>query len=110
VVTCTPADDVRGTVTSRAPRSAGDADARLQSCSSHAATAVGDAETTSGARPTLHGRRLVEVLSLQPYLLIYNAHTEASRGVVGRGRGGTASPTFFDRGGRVPHVTPTFLD
>ena len=26
-----------------------------------------------------------------------------SRGAVGLGRGGTASPTFFDRGGRVPH-------
>jgi len=31
------------------------------------------------------------------------------RGVVGRGRGGTASPHFFRQGGRVPHF-PTSLD
>jgi len=31
------------------------------------------------------------------------------RGVVGRGRGATASPHFFDRGTRLP-LPPTFLD
>jgi len=31
-----------------------------------------------------------------------------ARGVVGQGRGETASPTFFRQGGRVPH-SPTFL-
>ena len=36
-----------------------------------------------------------------------SSHETLSRGVVGRGRGGTASPTFFDRGTRPP-LLPLF--
>jgi len=44
----------------------------------------------------------VTVAVLITLLMIYVIHS-VSRGVVGQGRGGTASPHFFRQGGRVPH-------
>jgi len=47
-------------------------------------------------------------MTVPPFRDLEVLSVPASSGVVGRGRGGTASPHFFRQGGRVPHSPHVF--